>query len=54
LVEAVGQLRYRGKGSGMETRSPAGYLIKFRRGRIVYMRASREPEQALEAVGLRE
>src|SRR5436190_22814092 len=54
LVLAVGQLRYRGKGSGVETQSPAGYIIKFRRGKVVYMRAFREPEQALGAVGLRE
>ena len=54
VVLVVGQLHYRGKGSGVETRSPAGYLVKFREGRVVYMRAFRDPEHALEAVGLRE
>ena len=54
VVLVVGQLHYRGKGSGVETRSPAGYLVKFRQGRVVYMRAFRDPEHALEAVALRE
>ena len=54
VVLVVGQLHYRGKGSGVETRSPAGYLVKFRQGRVVYMRAFRDPEHALEALGLRE
>jgi uncharacterized protein len=54
VVLAVGRLRYRGKGSGVETESPAGYVAKFREGRVVYMRAIREPEQALLALGLPE
>ena len=54
VVLVVGQLHYRGKGSSVEARSPAGYLVKFRQGRVVYMRAFREPEHALDAVGLRE
>jgi hypothetical protein len=54
VVLAVGRLRYRGKGSGVETESPAGYVAKFREGKVVYMRAIREPEQALLALGLSE
>jgi ketosteroid isomerase-like protein len=54
VVLVVGRLRYRGKGSGVETESPAGYVTKFREGRMVYMRAFREPEQALLALGLKE
>jgi ketosteroid isomerase-like protein len=54
VVLVVGRLRYRGKGSGVETESPAGYVAKFREGRMVYMRAFREPEQALLTLGLSE
>jgi 3-oxoadipate enol-lactonase len=54
VVVVVGRLRYRGKGSGVETESPAGYVAKFREGRMIYMRAFREPEQSLLALGLRE
>ena len=50
----VGRIHYRGRGSGIETESPAGWLLKFREGRVVYFRAFRDPEQALEAVGLSE
>lgn len=53
VVLMVGRLRYRGKGSGVESESLAGYMLKVRRGRAVLMRAFREPEAAIEAVGLR-
>jgi ketosteroid isomerase-like protein len=54
VVLLFARLRYRGKESGIETEVTAGYMAKFRAGRILRMRAFREPEQALEAVGLRE
>lgn len=54
VVLVVGKLHYRGKGSGVETESPAGYICNVRQGRVVYMRAFREPEKALKAVGLSE
>jgi ketosteroid isomerase-like protein len=54
VVVVIGRLRYRGKGSGVETESAAGYVGKFREGRMVYMRAFRDPEQALLALGLSE
>jgi hypothetical protein len=50
----VGRIHYRGKGSGVESESSAGWMMKFRRGKVICFRAFREPEQALEAVGLRE
>jgi ketosteroid isomerase-like protein len=53
VVLLVGRLHYRGKGSGVETESPAGWVIKFRDGKVLYFRAFREPEEALQAVGLR-
>ena len=54
VVVVVGCLRFRGKGSGVETEAPAGYVARVRGGRIAYMRAFRDPEQALLAVGVEE
>ena len=54
VVVLVGRIHYRGKGSGVETESPAGWMLKFREGRLICFRAFREPEQALEALGLSE
>ena len=54
VVVVVGRLRYRGKGSGVETESAAGYVTRFRDGRLVYMRAFRNPEEAFMALGLSE
>ena len=51
---AVGRINYRGKASGVEAASPAGWMFKFQRGKVVRFRAFQEPEQALEAVGLAE
>jgi ketosteroid isomerase-like protein len=48
----IGRIHYRGRSSGIETETPAGWMLKFRHGRVVRFRAFREPEQALEAVGL--
>jgi hypothetical protein len=48
----VGRIHYRGKGSGVESASPAGWMLKFRDGKLICFRAFREPEQTLEAVGL--
>jgi ketosteroid isomerase-like protein len=50
----VGRIHYRGKGSGAETESSAGWMLKFRNGKVLCFRAFREPEEALQAVGLRE
>lgn len=49
----VGRIHYRGKGSGIETETAAGWMLKFREGKVTHFRAFREPDQALEAVGLR-
>ena len=49
----VGRLHYRGRGSGAESETPAGWMLKFRDGKLVRFRAFQEPEEALEAVGLR-
>ena len=52
VVIGVGDIKYRGRGSGVETESPAGWVFKFRDGKVVEFRAFRDPEQALERVGL--
>jgi ketosteroid isomerase-like protein len=54
VVVLVGRIHYRGKGSGVETKSPVGWMLKFREGRVVSFRPFREPEQAFEAIGLSE
>jgi ketosteroid isomerase-like protein len=54
IAVLVGRIHYRGKGSGVESESPAGWMLKFRNGKVLCFRAFREPEQALEAVGLSE
>jgi ketosteroid isomerase-like protein len=54
LVIAVGRLDYRGKISGVETDTPVGWVFRFRKGKVFYLRAFRDPEQALGAVGLDE
>jgi ketosteroid isomerase-like protein len=51
VVVGVGTIAYRGKGSGVEAKDPAGWLFKFRDGKMVLFRAFREPAKALEAVG---
>ena len=50
----VGRIHYRGKTSGVETESPAGWMFKFRDGKVLRFRAFREPDQAIEATGLSE
>jgi ketosteroid isomerase-like protein len=50
----VGRIHYRGKASGVETASPAGWMFKFRDGKVLRFRAFREPEQVLEDAGLSE
>jgi ketosteroid isomerase-like protein len=47
----VGHLHYRGRGSGAETETAAGWMLRFRAGKVVYFRAFRDPESALAAVG---
>jgi ketosteroid isomerase-like protein len=50
-VLMTGRLRYRGRGSGVETEHAAGWVVKFRDGRLVSMQAFRDPERALETLG---
>jgi ketosteroid isomerase-like protein len=51
LVIGVGSVRYRGRASGVETEEAAGWVFKFRDGRLTLFRAFSDPVRALEAVG---
>jgi ketosteroid isomerase-like protein len=48
----VGRLHYRGKGSGVETASSAGWVITVSNERVRSARVFREPEEAVKDVGL--
>jgi len=52
IVVFVGRIHYRGKGSGVEDETESGYVLKFAEGKVVGFRPFRDPEAALEAVGL--
>ena len=52
IVLLVGQIRYLGMGSGVQSSSPVGWMLKFRNGKLLCFRAFRDPAKALEAVGL--
>jgi len=53
-VVAIGRLRARGKESGAETESPVAWVVVFRNGKVIQAKAYLDPEEALEAAGLRE
>jgi ketosteroid isomerase-like protein len=52
LIVAVGRIHFRGSGSGVETDVAAGWLLKFRDGRLRMFHAFPDPEQTLERVVL--
>jgi ketosteroid isomerase-like protein len=52
VVVVVGQIRYRGRASGVEVKEPAGWVFEFTNGKVVSWRAFRDPERALAEVGL--
>jgi ketosteroid isomerase-like protein len=53
-IVAVGHVRTRGKGSGAETESPVGCVAELQDGKPIQIRTYLDPEEALEAAGLRE
>jgi ketosteroid isomerase-like protein len=53
-VVALGRLRFRGGSSGVSADQPIGYLFRVRDGRLTYARSYLQPDEALEAAGLRE
>lgn len=54
VVVFVGHIQVRGKGSGVENRAEAGYVLRFREGRAISFRPFMDPEEALAAVGMAE
>jgi ketosteroid isomerase-like protein len=52
LALLVGRICYRGRTSGAESASPAGWVFKFRDGKVVYFRAFVDPKRALESLGV--
>jgi ketosteroid isomerase-like protein len=54
VAMAVGRVDYRGKASGVEQTEQFGWIVRFHESQVIYLRAFRDPEQALAAVGLRE
>ena len=53
-VVAIGTLRARGRQSTVEIESPIGYVVDFEDGKMVRARGYGDPEEALQAAGLRE
>lgn len=53
-VLAIGRIRARGKASGAETVSPLAFLVESKGGKAFRVRTYLDPEEALEAAGLRE
>jgi ketosteroid isomerase-like protein len=53
-IVAIGRLRTRGKGSGVETESPFGTVSDGKDGKAIRVRAYLDPNEALEAAGLSE
>ena len=53
-VLALARIRTLGKASGVEVERPIGYVFQFEEGLLRRARAYLSPEEALEAVGLRE
>jgi ketosteroid isomerase-like protein len=54
LAVLVGRIFFRGQGSEAESESAAGWVLKFREGKLLSYRAFRDPTYALECAGLEE
>ena len=53
-VVLIGLLRVRGRESGVETQSPAAYVVSLGNRKVIEARTYLDPAEALEAVGLSE
>jgi ketosteroid isomerase-like protein len=53
-VVGIGHIHYKGQGSGVAADEAAGWVFRFRSGKVAYFRAFREPEKVFGAVGLAE
>jgi ketosteroid isomerase-like protein len=54
MVVAIGKLRVRGKGSGVEVEVPTAIVLTFRDGKVVRLEDFVDGQNALEAAGLSE
>ncbi len=50
VVILVGRIHYRGKGSGVEAETDAGYVLTFRGGKVIGFRPFRDPGSTRSAV----
>jgi len=48
-VVGIGRIRTRGKGSGVESWSPFGAVMRFKNGKATQIRSYLDPREALEA-----
>jgi ketosteroid isomerase-like protein len=53
-VLAIGRMRTRGEGSGAETDSRFASVTDFKDGKMIRIRTYLDPQQAVEAAGLRD
>lgn len=51
-IVAVGNLTIRGRGSGLQTESPFGWLADFKNAKATSIRTYLNPDEALEIAGL--
>ena len=51
VLVVIGVLHFRGRQSGVENNVSAGWMFRFRGGRVAHFRAFQDPERALQAVG---
>jgi ketosteroid isomerase-like protein len=53
-IVAMGYLRTRGRESGVETETPAAYVVDYRNGKAILVRTFLDHQEALKAAGLPE
>jgi ketosteroid isomerase-like protein len=53
-IVGIGRIRTRGRGSGVETESPWGYVFEMQNGKVIRAWTFLDPKEALEAAGVRE
>ena len=51
---SVHTVRGRARHSGIEAEGPVAYVWTFRNGKVIHFQSYRDPNEALDAVGLRE
>jgi ketosteroid isomerase-like protein len=51
VVLMSGRLRYRGRDSGVDAAADAGWMLRFRAGKLVVFHAFRDPERVFERIG---